>query len=158
MSKFLLNIMLALTWMFITGSFTPENFLGGFVVAYLILWLLRGAIGGDSSYFLKVRQALGFLGFFLKELFLANLRVAHDVLTPRHRMRPGVVAIPLDVETDLEITTLANLITLTPGTLSLDVSHDRKVLYVHGMYVEDVHEFRRGIKEGFERRVMELLR
>lgn len=158
MSKFLLNIMLALIWMFITGSFRPETFLGGFVIGYLILWLLRGAIGGRSSYFLKVRQTVSFLLFFLKELFMANLRVAHDVLTSRHHMQPGVVAIPLDVETDLEITTLANLITLTPGTLSLDVSDDRKVLYVHGMYVENIQEFRRNIKEGLERRVMELLR
>ncbi|MHC1742704.1 MAG: Na+/H+ antiporter subunit E [Syntrophobacteraceae bacterium] len=158
MSKFLLNIMLALIWMFITGQFRPENFLGGFFISYLILWLLHGAMGDQSSYFLKVRQALAFLFFFLKELLVANLRVAHDVLTSRHHMNPAVVAIPLDVESDLEITILANLITLTPGTLSLDVSHDRKVLYVHGMYIDNVQEFRRRVKHGFERRVMELFR
>ena len=73
-------------------------------------------------------------------------------------MRPGVVAIPLDAETDAEITLLANLITLTPGTLSLDVSDDRRVLYIHAMYVDDVEELRRSIKDGFEKRVMELLR
>jgi multicomponent Na+:H+ antiporter subunit E len=124
----------------------------------MILWLLRGNAGDKSSYFKKVRQVAGFSLFFVKELVAANLRVAYDVLTIRHHMKPGVVAIPLDVETDLEITLLANLITLTPGTLSLDVSHDRKVLYVHGMYIEDIHGFRKSIKEGFERRVMELLR
>lgn len=158
MSMFLLNIILALVWMVITGSFEPANLLWGFAIAYLILWLLRGKVGDESSYFKKVVQAMSFTLFFVKELVVANLRVAYDVLTVRHHMKPGVVAIPLDVETDLEITLLANLITLTPGTLSLDVSHDRKVLYVHGMYVEDIREFRRSIKEGFERRVMELLR
>ncbi len=158
MSRLLLNIMLALTWMMITGQFEPVNFLGGFIIGYLILWLLRGAMGDESSYYLKVRQTLGFLLFFMKELFVANLRVAYDVLTARHHMHPGVVAIPLDVESDLEITLLANLITLTPGTLSLDVSHDRKVLYVHGMYIDNVQSFRRSIKDGFERRLMELLR
>lgn len=158
MSMFLRNIVLALIWMVITGTFKPVSFAAGFLIAYLILWLLRGTIDPGSSYFSKVRQVTSFLLFFLKELFVANLRVAHDVLTIRHRMSPGVVAVPLDVETDIEITTLANLITLTPGTLSLDVSSDQKVLYVHSMYVEDIHEFRRGIKEGFEKRVMELLR
>ncbi len=158
MRMFLRNILFALVWMVITGTFKPASFAAGFLIAYLILWLLRGTIDPGSSYFSKVGQITSFTVFFLKELFLANLKVAHDVLTIHHRMRPGVVAIPLDVETEIEITTLANLITLTPGTLSLDVSSDRKVLYVHSMYIDDIHEFRRGIKEGFEKRVMELLR
>jgi multicomponent Na+:H+ antiporter subunit E len=84
--------------------------------------------------------------------------MAYDVVTPGFHMRPAVVAVPLDVETDLEITLLANLITVTPGSFSLDVSDDRKVLYVHAMYVDDPDEYRREIKEGFERRVLELLR
>jgi multicomponent Na+:H+ antiporter subunit E len=73
-------------------------------------------------------------------------------------MRPAILAIPLDVKTDLEITTLANLITLTPGTLSLDVSSDRKVLYIHAVYVHDVPAFKKYIKDSLERRVREVLR
>ena len=73
-------------------------------------------------------------------------------------MRPGVIGIPLDAKTDLEITMLANVISLTPGTLSLDVSPDRKTLYIHAMYVVDPDELRREIKDGLERRLMELLR
>jgi len=87
---------------------------------------------------------------------LANLRVAHDVLTPRHHMTPGIVAVPLELESDLQITLLANLITLTPGTLSLHVSDDRRTLYVHAMYIRDPAELVREIKEGFEKRVMEV--
>jgi len=73
---------------------------------------------------------------------------------------PGVVAIPLDARTDVEITLLANLITLTPGSVSLDLSEDRRVLYVHAMYIVDgdVDAYRRSVKEGLERRVLELLR
>jgi multicomponent Na+:H+ antiporter subunit E len=115
-------------------------------------------ITGPSRYFRKIPMAIGFLLFFLKELVLANLRVAMEVVTPRHRMRPGVVAIPLDVETDAEITLLANLVTLTPGTLSLDISTDRRFLYLHAMYINDPESLRREIKDGFERRVLELLR
>lgn len=66
--------------------------------------------------------AIRFRGYFLWQLLLSNLRVAYDVITPRLYMRPGILAVPLDAEIDLEITLLANLITLTPGTLSLDVS------------------------------------
>jgi multicomponent Na+:H+ antiporter subunit E len=73
---------------------------------------------------------------------------------------PGVVAIPLDARTDTEITLLANLITLTPGSVTLDLSEDRSVLYVHAMYIDggDVEAYRRSVKEGLERRVLELLR
>ncbi len=73
---------------------------------------------------------------------------------------PGVVAIPLDARTDAEITMLANLITLTPGSVSLDLSDDRSVLYVHAMYIDggDVEAYRRSVKAGLERRVLELLR
>jgi multicomponent Na+:H+ antiporter subunit E len=82
--------------------------------------------------------------------------VAYEVVTPHYTMNPGIVAVPLDATSDAEITLLANLITLTPGTLSVDVSSDRKVLYVHVMFVTDADLFRRQVKEGFERRVMEI--
>ena len=73
---------------------------------------------------------------------------------------PGVVAIPLDARTDAEIALLANLITLTPGSVTLDLSEDRRTLYVHAMYIDggDVAAYVRSVKEGLERRVLELLR
>jgi multicomponent Na+:H+ antiporter subunit E len=153
----LLNVLLALAWVALTGQFTPANLGVGFVLGYLMVWLVQSPTG-SSGYFAKVHQVVGFAAFFLWELIQANLRVAHDVLTPRHHMRPGVIAIPLDAHTDVEITLLANLITLTPGTLSLDVSADRRVLYVHIMYVDDIEQARRDLKAGFERRVREVLR
>lgn len=157
MSTLLLNLFLAMAWVALTGNFTPVNLLSGFLLGYLILWLISRS-GESRKYFSKVPQTIGFIAFFIKELVLANIRVAYDVLTPRHHMRPGVIAIPLDVTTETEITILGNLITLTPGTLTLDVSPDKKIMYVHAMYIDDVEEARRSIKAGFERRVMEILR
>lgn len=157
MKIFMWNILLGLTWATMTGRFTPINVTIGFAVSYFILWFTQPVIG-RSNYFLKVYQVISLVLFFLWELILANLRVAHDVLTPAHHSKPGVIAIPLDAETDTEITVLANLITLTPGTLSLDVSDDRKVLYIHAMFVEDPEALRQEIKDGFERRVLEVLR
>lgn len=152
---FLLNILLALAWTALTGQFDPVNFMSGFVLGYLVLWLVQGVVG-PSNYFKKVSQVISFVLFFVGALIRANLRVAYEVITLTHTMRPGVVAVPLELQTDAAITLLANLITLTPGTLSLDVSADRRVLYVHSMYINDVEQFRREIKEGFERRVMEV--
>lgn len=158
MNTFIWNIFLALTWVAITEQFTAVNLLTGFVLGYLILGFARVSVATDSPYFRKVWQLIGFLAYFLKEMLLANLRVAYDVITPTYYMRPAVVSIPLDARTDLEITLLAMCITLTPGTLSLDVSTDRRVLYIHAMFAEDPEALRHEIKNGFERRLLELLR
>lgn len=150
---------LPLIWMALTGSFSVGNFLLGFLIGSLALWIAHPARESVPLIF-YLRKAflwMRFFGFFLTELLLASLRVAYDVLTPRHHMRPAVLAIPLDLESDLGITFFANVITLTPGTLSLDVSDDRKTLYIHAMYVDDVQQFKRNLKTRLERRIMELL-
>ena len=103
-------------------------------------------------------RLLDFALFYAKEIFLSNLRVAHDTLTPRHHSRPGILAVPLRVRTDLEILLLANLISFTPGTMSLDVSSDRRTLYVHAMFLDDPETVRREIVEQLEGRVLRLVR
>jgi multicomponent Na+:H+ antiporter subunit E len=158
LSNLLWNLLLALAWTAMNGEFTAANFLTGFALGFLVLFFARRAVG-SQSYVGKVWQAASLLLFFMWELVKANLRVAFDVLTPRHRMRPGLIAVPLDAQTDAEITLLANLVSLTPGTLSLDVSSDRRVLYIHAMYIdEDLETERRKIKQGFERRILEVMR
>jgi multicomponent Na+:H+ antiporter subunit E len=86
----------------------------------------------------------------------ANLRVAYDVVTPTHRMRPAVIGIPLELESDGAITLLANLITVTPGTLTLDISPDRRTLYIHAMYMDDEATLRAEIK-ALEQKIRELV-
>ena len=153
------NIFLALVWMALTGTFTFANFVVGFAISSLTMWLVGS--GGEAAFIVYISRVFRFAGlffFFLWELLIANLRVAYEVLTPGYQMRAAIIAIPLDAKSDLEITVLANLITLTPGTLSLDVSQDRKILYIHAMHVRDVDKFRHDIKARFERRVMEVFK
>ena len=113
---------------------------------------------GTQKYFVILPRIFGFILFFIYELIKANIQVAYDVITIKFYMTPGIVSVPLDVKSDLEITLLANLISLTPGTLSLDVSTDKKVLYVHSMYITDKQEFIESIKNGFEKRLLKILR
>jgi multicomponent Na+:H+ antiporter subunit E len=157
MNQLLLNILLAIAWMLLTGELNPETFIEGIFIGFLILWISRTALGG-SKYFSKIPIAVKFILYFIKELVKANLIVAYDIITPKDYMKPGIVAVHLDAKTDLEITLFANLITLTPGTLSLDVSSDKKTLYVHGLYVKDAESFRKELKEGLEKRLLEVLR
>lgn len=199
MNMFVLNVLLAMTWGMATGVFTAPNLVVGFVLGYGILRFSQRFLG-PSPYFNKVALTVRFVLRYIWDLFLANLRVAYDVLLPgawsggrrgsiispptQYRAKPrpgaaptladnlraplatvshvcpGVIAIPLDARTDTEITLLANLITLTPGSVSLDLSRDRRLLYVHAMYIDggDIEAYRRSVKEGLERRVLELLR
>jgi multicomponent Na+:H+ antiporter subunit E len=150
----LLNLLLALAWMALTGLFDPLNFVAGFILGYLMLRLLQRP-EDPKNYFQRAALIIRFGFFYLWELFISNLRVAVTVLSPRMHITPAVVAIPLDIESELSISLLANLITLTPGSLTLDISVDRKVLYVHTMYAKDIDQVRLGIKE-LERRVLEV--
>ena len=165
------NILLAVIWAMLTGDFHPRNLAAGFALGFVALYVSRhgtghapryipsfGALGGLGRTARRALHAVSFLLYFLWELVLANLRVAWEVVTPGLHMRPGIVAIPLEARTNAEITLLANVITLTPGTMSVDVSTDRRVLYIHAMYVDDPDELRRSIKNGFERRLLEVLR
>ena len=97
---------------------------------------------------------LGF--YFLWQLLLSNIKIAQCVLGPEKLMSPGIIAIPLSVKSDLEIFLLANAITLTPGSLTVDVSADRQFLYVHSMQIGDAEAYRRDVKEGFERMILEV--
>ncbi|MDP8905824.1 MAG: Na+/H+ antiporter subunit E [Chloroflexota bacterium] len=157
MSYFLANLLLALVWTTLTNDFSLSNLLLGFAFGFVVLFAAQRA-SGRSPYFTRILRVGGFVAFYLRELIMANARVAADVVTPRHRARPGVIAVPLDARSDAEITLLANLISMTPGSLSVDVSDDRRVLYVHAMFVTDPDGVRRQIKETFERRVLEMLR
>ena len=157
MNGLLLNILLALAWMFLTGNLEFENFLEGFVIGLLILWVSRYA-SSSYKYLKKIPKIIDFIFYFLYELIIANIKVTVDILTPKHRMKPAIIAVPLTIDKNYEIVLLANLITLTPGTLSLDVSTDNKIIYIHSMYVDNPEEFRKEIKNGFEKKLMEITR
>lgn len=157
MSPFALHLLLTLVWLAISGTFSLPNLLLGFAIAMLVVSFVAPALSARGSGYRVARfVALGWL--FLHELALSNVRVARDVLRPRMRFRPGIVAVPLDAASDAEITLFANMVTLTPGTLTLDVHPDRTTLWVHAMDVGDPDALRAALKGGFERRILEALR
>lgn len=160
MSPFALNVMLALLWAAINSNFTPAGVGVGLLVGFAIVGMTQ-PLFGRSGYVRRTWSVVYFALFFLSELFRSSVRVAIDVMRPHSHasIEPGIVAVPLTVETDIEITLLANVITLTPGTLSLDLSDDKRVLYVHTMYGgADPDAVRAEIKGGLERRVLEVMR
>jgi multicomponent Na+:H+ antiporter subunit E len=152
------NMLLAVAWAALQGEFSLRTLLTGHFLGYLILLaLVRGGVLPTSPYIGRVHRVMGLIGYFLQELVRANIRLAVDVATPNYDMKPGIVAVPLDATTDAQILLLSMLINTTPGSVALDVSPDRKVLYVHVMYISTPDAARHEIKSGFERRVLGVL-
>ncbi|MEF0939767.1 Na+/H+ antiporter subunit E [Rhizobium sp. BR 362] len=157
MILFVFNLLLAIAWVAVTGSASFLNLVFGFVLSALVLATVRQSYGG-VLYLGRVRRILALLLLFLRELAKSAWAVAVTVMSPNMDVKPGIFAFPLTVDRDFEITLLANLITLTPGTLSVDVSDDRKTLYVHALDCSDPEAVKRSIADGFERRIMEAFR
>jgi multicomponent Na+:H+ antiporter subunit E len=130
------NLFLAVVWCLLTASFSSWNFVAGMIVGALVV-NTYSSVTGQRSYFKRVWGLFAFACYFVKILVKANLQIAWEILTPEHSQSPRILRYPVDGLSDTEKTTLANAITLTPGTLAVDISPDGKWLYLHCMYAED---------------------
>ena len=113
------------------------------------------------KYYQRAYDLLNFIGYVLWSIVLSNVSLAKVVLQPRPHLNPGIIAVPLSVATNLEIMILASVITLTPGTISVDLGQTaqrERVLYVHNLTVGDPEAFRQSVKNTFERRLLRVTR
>ena len=106
----------------------------------------------------KTYLLLKFLVLYFRDLTISAFRIALDIVTVKDLSQPGVVAVPLDAETDVEITLIANLITFSPGTMVVDLSEDKKTIFVHTMFLKNEKQVVQSIKGTVERRVLEIMR
>ena len=155
MNLFLTNILLAVLWMFMWGMFDIYGLTAGLVLGYLLLGIVSRTMPGEG-YGTKGWKLLSFTAYFLRILIKANLQVAWEIITPGFSMSPRFIRYPIHGLTDFQITSLANAITLTPGTLSTDVSDDNKYLYIHCMYAKDPQDAIKDLDELRNRMVKEV--
>lgn len=155
--QILLNVFMASLWMFFESSVTVSTFIIGYILGLIIIFVMRRFFS-SRFYLYRVFAVIWLVLLFLKELLLSNLAVLKIVLHPKLPIRPGIFALETKLESDWEITLLANLITLTPGTLVVDMSKDNKTLYIHSMDIEDVQEAVESIKNSFEKAILEVSR
>lgn len=153
--QILLNVLLALIWVFLKNSYTGVDFLIGYIVGLLILFVLRRFLQFDF-YFRRVYACFKLFLLFSVELIKANWDLIKIVLSPKMNIKPGIIAVPTELKRDWEVTLLATLITLTPGTLSMDFSDDNKTLYIHSIHVPDKEAMIKQIQDTFEKAIMEV--
>ncbi len=152
-----MNLLLSFIWVALTGQMFYTNFLFGFVVGYFILWIMNRS-QQDRRYFTRIPKAIYFALYFIYEMIRANIQVAFDVVTPKYFFTPGIISYKMNAKTGLEINLLSTVISLTPGTMILDISDDNTTLYIHVMYLKDKEIFIEQVRNGFERKLLELLR
>jgi multicomponent Na+:H+ antiporter subunit E len=159
MNSAFLTVILAIGWAGITGNFSGLNLLFGGIVGGAALFVLRYAVQSRGA-FKRAGRILSLVCLFFWELMVSAIRVALVVVRPNinDTIKPAIVAVPLTVTTDAEIALLANLITLTPGTLSIDIAKDRSVIFVHVLSLDDADALIADIANGFEAKIKEAFR
>ena len=143
--RFALALWLVVLWQLLWRDASVANTISGVVVAVLVALVSPQLPRTVPRHRVRPVDLLRFLGYFAWLLVVSNVVVAREIVTPRDRIRSGIVSVPLAGSSDLATTVLADAITLTPGTLSLEVRQDPPTLYVHVLHVRDVEGVRRDI-------------
>ncbi len=102
---------------------------------------------------LRAVRLLFFALFYFKELVWASILLAYDIVRPHHSFKHGIIAYDIELKNPTAIIALANLISMTPGSLSVELTPDRKKLFIHAMYLENPEAFKKDIKQNYERRI-----
>lgn len=155
--QIVLNLIAATAWMLFQNSFTFVDFVIGYIIGIIALYFARPLLG-YTFYMRRVVAAIKLFFLFLKELVVANIDVLKVVLSPKLNVSSSIIAVPTKLESKGEITLLAVLITLTPGTLSMDFSDDSQTIYIHALDAPDREQFIKDIQQTFERAIMEVTR
>ncbi|WP_438312169.1 Na+/H+ antiporter subunit E [Sporosarcina sp. FA9] len=155
--QILLNFFIALVWMFMSSSINPTTFVIGYLIGFLLIFMMRRFFK-DRIYTVRLWAAFKLMLLFFRELTLSNISVLLLVIKPKLNIKPMIFALPTELEHDWEITLLSSLITLTPGTIVINVSDDQNTLYIHAIHVDDVDEAIDSIKNTFEKAIKEVSR
>jgi multicomponent Na+:H+ antiporter subunit E len=145
MIHFAFNLVLAIVWMLLRSDFSLGGLLVGFLIGFLAIAFAR--VDRGSSRYVRatigiIRLTVGFLG----ELVVSNLQLARDLLRPRPPFRPGFVRFPIGDLRPPQTVLLANLVSLTPGTVTVDIREDGRELLVHSLYAGDPEAVRRSMR------------
>jgi multicomponent K+:H+ antiporter subunit E len=153
-----LSAVLAIGWLLLAG-FSFAQLVLALAVALVLPWLTRRFIDeplGHARTWRALLKAAGFVVLVLRDIVVANVVVARLVLGPPGRLRPVFVEVPLELEQPLAISLLASIITMTPGTVSADLSDDRRRLLVHVLDTGDAAAIVAQIKARYERPLLEI--
>ena len=150
------SLLLFTVWLLMNNSISPGHIVLAVFFAISIP-LLVNSMRDEQPKIRKPWLALRYFLMVLKDILVANIQVAALVLGPIKRLQPGFVAIPLDLNSDVGITVLASTVSLTPGTVSVEVSEDKRWLYVHALHLDNEQDLIDEVKQRYEQPIKEIL-
>jgi multicomponent K+:H+ antiporter subunit E len=151
----LLSAVLLAGWLWLHNTLDPAHLVLG-VVLGLAIPLFTRRFWPDTQPVRRPLRLLEFLAVVVYDIVVANIQVAAVILGPSSRVRSGFVRVPLALHDDFAITVFASTISLTPGTVSVDLAADRRALYVHYLSEHDPAALAASMKARYERRIREI--
>lgn len=158
-AQFLLNVFIAILWMLLIDEdeIRVSTFLTGFVIGAFIIFFMHRFFG-QQFYLRRFIMAVKLVLIFISEIFQSSILVLKQILSPKLNLTPGIITYKTELKSDGEVTTLALLLTLTPGSVVMEVSPEGDVFYIHAIDVEDSKEFLFNSLKRFEKAIMEVTR
>lgn len=150
-----LSLLLLIVWLLMNNSMSPGQIMLGLIFALLIP-LGTSSMRKNQPTLKKPLSAAKYLLMLMGDIIVSNVEVAIQVLGPVRKISPGFIAVPLDITQDLPITLLASSISLTPGTVSIEVSEDKRWLYVHVLNLVNEADTIANIKQRYEAPLKEI--
>jgi len=150
-----LSLALWVIWLLLNNTVAFGHVLLGAVLAMFIPWF-TASFWQEKVMIRRPWLLAKFVAVVIYEIMVANVVVAKLILTKQDKLQPGFIQLPLDLTSPLAISLLANTISLTPGTVSCDLSEDQSYLLIHALHVEDVTATINEIKNHFEKPLKEI--
>ncbi|MDN8589384.1 Na+/H+ antiporter subunit E [Paenibacillus sp. 11B] len=155
--QIVLNLIIAFVWMFLNNAWNGVGFLTGYLLGLLLIGSMRRFFP-QRFYIVRVWAIIKLIALLFKELVRASIEVIRQIVKPKLDIRPGIFTYQTQLSSDWEVTLLCLLISLTPGTLPLEISGNQRKLYIHALDIKDQQKMSDDIKNTFEKAIMEVTR
>lgn len=155
--QIVLNLIIAFVWMFLNNAWNGVGFLTGYLLGLLLIGSMRRFFP-QRFYIVRVWAIIKLIALLFKELIRASIEVIRQIVKPKLDIRPGIFTYQTQLSSDWEVTLLCLLISLTPGSLPLEISGNQRKLYIHALDIKDQQKMSDDIKNSFEKAIMEVTR
>lgn len=149
------TVLLFVVWLLLNNSMSVGHIVLALFFAITIPMLVNG-MRDEHPKILKPWKAICYVLMVMKDIVVANVEVALWIIGPVKKLKPGFVAIPINIQSDLGITILASTVSLTPGTVSAEVSEDKQWLYIHALHLDNESELIETVKQRYEKPIKEI--
>ncbi|SEK29740.1 Na+/H+ antiporter subunit E [Paenibacillus sp. OK003] len=155
--QIVLNLIIAFVWMFLNNAWNGVGFLTGYLLGLLLIGSMRRFFP-QRFYIVRVWAIIKLIALLFKELVRASIEVIRQIVKPKLDIRPGIFTYQTQLSSDWEVTLLCLLISLTPGSLPLEISGNQRKLFIHALDIKDEQKMSDDIKNTFEKAIMEVTR